>query len=74
MDKMDPPKYTFGHRRDLPGTSPLNQLYSTPNNVGPSSYVGNLALPGHSKLESAPKYTFRKEDKRGLEKKQFSKF
>lgn len=48
MDKKDPPKYTLGHRRDLPGTSPLNLLYSTPNQVGPSSYISNLALPPHS--------------------------
>ena len=48
MDKEDPPKYTFGYRRDLPGSSPLSLLYSTPNNVGPGLYVSNLELPGHS--------------------------
>lgn len=74
MDKDVPPEYSFGYRRDIPGSSPLSLLYSTPNNVGPGSYVSNLNLPGHSQLNDEPKYSFRKEERKTLGKKGYDKF
>ena len=37
-------------------------------------YISNLDLPGHSMLDDAPKYSFRKEERKGLGKKTFDKF
>jgi hypothetical protein len=57
-----PPLYSFGVRREIKGASPLVMLISTPNQVGPGSYIkqghGNTStMPDH------PEFSFPKDQK-----------
>ena len=55
-------KFSFGYRRNLPGSSPVAPLISTPVNVGPGHYVGN-DLPITSKIDKAPQWSIPKHPK-----------
>lgn len=44
QDIENAPKYSFGHRRQVEGLSCIKPLISTPNIVGPGSYI-NQSLP-----------------------------
>ena len=65
-DIKSSPKFTLGQRRNLPGTSGLENLISTPRKVGPGQY-----RPESSSLTSihkkAPVNSFTKARRRGLE-------
>jgi len=56
------PKYSFGVRREVKGASPIVAMGSTPNQVGPGSYLsqqqGNTSVQGN-----APKFSFPQDPK-----------
>jgi len=57
-----PALYSFGVRREIKGASPLVQLISTPNQVGPGSYV-RLGQGNTSTMPDHPQFSFPKDKK-----------
>jgi len=58
------PKFSFGVRREIKGASPLVQLISTPNQVGPGSYI-KLGQGNTSTMTDHPEFSFPKQKKLG---------
>ncbi|EGR33575.1 hypothetical protein IMG5_048920 [Ichthyophthirius multifiliis] len=58
-DQKNPPKFTFGQKREVAGQSPLVYMGSTPNLVGPGSYILKN-VPKTSKIQNEPKYSIPK--------------
>jgi len=59
------PKFSFGVRREIRGASPLVQLISTPNQVGPGSYI-RLGQGNTSTMPDHPQFSFPKQKKGGM--------
>ncbi|EAS00318.1 sperm-tail PG-rich repeat protein (macronuclear) [Tetrahymena thermophila SB210] len=53
----NPPKFSFGFRREIQGFSPLVANSSTPQLVGPGSYI-QKNVPNTSKIRNEPKWSF----------------
>lgn len=58
----NPPKYSFGVRREIKGASPIVLMASTPNQVGPGSYL-KLQQGNTSIMPDHPQYSFPKDKK-----------
>jgi len=58
----NPPKFSFGVRREIKGASPLVLAISTPHQVGPGSYV-KLTQANTSTMPDHPQYSFPKDPK-----------
>jgi hypothetical protein len=56
------PKYSFGVRREVKGASPIVAMGSTPNQVGPGSYI-SLQQASTSIQKDAPKFSFPQDPK-----------
>jgi len=56
------PKFSFGVRREIRGASPLVLLISTPNQVGPGSYI-RLGQGNTSTMNDHPEFSFPKDKK-----------
>jgi len=65
-------KYSFGVRREIKGASPLVLLISTPNQVGPGSYI-KLGQGNTSTMEDHPEFSFPKDPKLKLDGPNFQK-
>jgi hypothetical protein len=64
-------KFSFGYRRDYPGFSCLQPLISTPNVVGPGSYVIQHK-PDTSEIITNPKYSFTRAHRKRLLNEDFT--
>ena len=64
-------KHSFGYRRDYPGFSCLQPLISTPNVVGPGSYLIQQK-PDTSEIITMPKHSFAKAQRKRLVNKDFT--
>jgi len=58
----NPPKFSFGVRREIKGASPIVLMASTPNQVGPGSYL-RLQQENTSIMPDHPQYSFPKDKK-----------
>lgn len=58
----NPPQYSFGVRREIKGASPLVLMASTPNQVGPGSYI-KLGQGNTSTMPDHPSHAFPKDRK-----------
>lgn len=58
----NPPKFSFGVRREIKGASPIVLMASTPVQVGPGSYI-KLQQPNTSIMPDHPQFSFPKDKK-----------
>jgi hypothetical protein len=58
----NPPKFSFGVRREIKGASPLVLAISTPHQVGPGSYL-KLGQRNTSIMPDHPEYSFPRDPK-----------
>jgi len=68
----NPPKFSFGVRREIKGASPMVLAISTPNQVGPGSYI-KQGQGNTSTMADHPQFSFPKDQKHRMTMPNFQK-